>query len=211
MEFPGPSSSTIVPVERCDCMARRAPGAFGSAKPHSNGYISLPAHYPPSPRPASCTAPVQPRVPAQHSASIPPRPRLRSSPRLSPVQASAVRAQATRPPPVTNYPPVASSPPVTSSLPVTSSPPVASSRPRELPPGSSTLPAGRATPGLNASRVARVPTCRTRPTRHARQSSVLPARVRSTADHDREDFYVLFRTKVFAIMEMSVLRVTVAQ
>jgi hypothetical protein len=49
------------------------------------------------------------------------------------------------------------------------------------------------------------------PIRHTRQSSALPARARSTADHDHEDFYVLFQAKLFAIMEMSVLRVTVAQ
>jgi len=30
-------------------------------------------------------------------------------------------------------------------------------------------------------------------------------------EHDREDFYVLFHIKLFAIMEMSVPRVTVAQ
>jgi|HubBroStandDraft_3_1064219.scaffolds.fasta_scaffold300899_1 hypothetical protein len=36
-------------------------------------------------------------------------------------------------------------------------------------------------------------------------------RARSGADHDREDFYVPRHTKLFAIMEMSVLRVTVAQ
>jgi len=35
--------------------------------------------------------------------------------------------------------------------------------------------------------------------------------VRAPAEHDREDFYVLFHIKLFAIMEMSVPRVTVAQ
>ena len=34
---------------------------------------------------------------------------------------------------------------------------------------------------------------------------------RNGADHDHEDFYVLRHTKLFAIMKMSVPRVTVAQ
>jgi hypothetical protein len=67
---------------------------------------------------------------------------------------------------------------------------------------------------MGASHTKRSPSAASSPFATLTTSARFPSYARcarSGAYHDHEDFYVLFHTKLFAIMKMSVLRVTVAQ
>jgi hypothetical protein len=81
-------------------------------------------------------------------------------------------------------------------------------------PTSWNTPALAGAPAMDASHAKRSPSAASSPFATLATSARFPSSARCAhcgADHDHEDFYVLFHTKLFAIMEMSVLRVTVAQ
>jgi len=75
-------------------------------------------------------------------------------------------------------------------------------------------PALARTPAMGTSHAKRSPPAASSPFATLATSARFRSYARcacSGTDHDREDFYVLFHTKLFAIMKMSVLRVTVTQ